>query len=127
MEVPDGVEHDVVREGTVPGFGATLCVDDVVGGRELVQEVEGFEAEDELAFREGLAEGGVDDEVVAIEGGSTVATTTKHLCIGGEGEAPDLGAAEGGRGIAGFEAVVEVEGGQRLSSDSSRKGGKGLR
>ena len=125
--MPYGMEHDVVRKAPVGGDGAALGVDDVVGRRKLVKEVKGFEAQDELAFREGLAEGGIQDEVVAIEGGCTVATTTKHLCISSEGEAPDLGAAEGGRGIAGFETVVEVEGGQRLSSDSSRKGGKGLR
>ena len=50
--MPYGVEHEVVGEGMVGGDGPTLCIDDVVGRRELVQEVESFETEDKLAAEE---------------------------------------------------------------------------
>ena len=79
--MPDGMEHDIVREGAVGGDGATLGVDIIVGGRKLVQEVEGLEAEDELAAEEWLAYGGVNDEIVAVEVGSAVATTAVHATI----------------------------------------------
>lgn len=48
-----------MREGAVGGDGATLGVDIIVGGRKLVQEVEGLETEDELAAEEWLAYGGL--------------------------------------------------------------------
>ena len=56
VHTPDGVEHEVVRQGAVPGLGSALGIDDVLCGGKLVQEVESFEAEDELAAHEGLAE-----------------------------------------------------------------------
>ena len=104
--MPGGVEHDVVRERPVPRDGASLRIDVIVDGRELVQEVEGFEAEDEFAFHERLTEGCVHDEVVAIEVGAAVAVAVEHGGVGCEGEASDLCAAEGGCGVAGFETVL---------------------
>ena len=73
-----------MREGVIDGFRATLSVDDIVGGGELVQEVEAFEAEDELTAHEGLAEGGIEHEVIGIEQGAAVTSTAIHGGIGGE-------------------------------------------
>jgi hypothetical protein len=92
VEVPDGVEHEVVGEGTVGGDGAALGVDEVVGRRELVEEVKAIEAEDELAYCYGLADGGVDDEVVAVEGGCAITATALHLSVSDKGESSELGA-----------------------------------
>ena len=50
------MRHDVVREGAVPRFGAALGVHGVLGVAELVQQVEGFDAGDELALEERLAD-----------------------------------------------------------------------
>ena len=61
------VQHGVVREGAVPGDGATLGIDGILDVGELVQEVEGFDAGDKLAFQERLAEGGVEHEVIGVE------------------------------------------------------------
>ena len=61
------MDHDVVREGVVPGFGAALGVDSVLRVAELVQQVEDFDAGDELALEERLADGGVQHEVVGVE------------------------------------------------------------
>ena len=44
-----------MRQGAIVGFCATLGIDEIVGCGELVKEVEGFEAQDKLAFRKGLA------------------------------------------------------------------------
>ena len=90
--MPYGVEHEVVGEGTVGGDGPTLCIDDVVGRRELVQEVEAVETEDKLAAEERLADGGVDDEVVAVEGGCAITATAVHLSVSCKGESSELGA-----------------------------------
>ncbi len=49
------MRHDVVREGAVPGLGTALGVHGVLGGGKLVEQVEGFDAGDELALEEGLS------------------------------------------------------------------------
>ena len=51
----DEVEHYVVGQRAVPRLGASLGVDRVLRGGELVQQVEGFHAGYQLAFQEGLA------------------------------------------------------------------------
>jgi len=53
------MRHNVVRQGAVPGLGATLGVHGILGVAELVQQVEGFDAGDKFALEEGLADGGV--------------------------------------------------------------------
>ena len=76
------MRHDVVREGAVPCLGATLGVHGVLGVAELMQQVEGFDASDELALEEGLADGGVQHEVVGVEFCAAVAATRVHVAIG---------------------------------------------
>ena len=53
------MRHDVVRQGAVPRFSAALGVHGILGVAELVQQVEGFDAGDELALEEGLADAAV--------------------------------------------------------------------
>ena len=62
------MRHDVVRQGAVPCFGAALGVDGVLGVAELVQQVEGFDASDELALEERLTDGCIDHKVIGVEG-----------------------------------------------------------
>ena len=76
------MRHDVVREGAVPGLGAALGVDGVLGVAELVEQVEGFDAGDELALEEGLADGGIQHEVVGVEFAAAVAATGVHVAVG---------------------------------------------
>ena len=51
----DEVEHHVVGQRAVPRLGASLGVDRVLRGGELVQQVEGFHAGYQFALQEGLA------------------------------------------------------------------------
>ena len=76
------MRHDVVRQGAVPRFGAALGVDGVLGVAELVEQVEGFDAGDELALEERLADGGVQHEVVGVEVRAAVAATAVHVAVG---------------------------------------------
>ena len=76
------MHHDVVRQGAVPGLGAALGVHGILRVAELVQQVEGFNASDELAFEEGLADGGVQHEVVGVEVRAAVAATAVHVAVG---------------------------------------------
>ena len=76
------MQHDVVRQGAVPRFGAALGVDAVLGVAELMQQVEGFDAGDEFAFEEGLADGGVEHEVVGVEFAAAIAATGVHVAVG---------------------------------------------
>ncbi len=75
------MRHDVVRQGAVPCLGAALSVDAVLRVAELVEEVEGFDAGDELALEEGLADGGVQHEVVGVEFAAAVAATGVHVAV----------------------------------------------
>ena len=76
------MRHDVVREGAVPGFGAALSVHAVLGVAELVEQVEGFDASDELALEEGLADGGVQHEIVGVQFAAAIAATGVHIAVG---------------------------------------------
>ena len=76
------VSHDVVRQGAVPRFGAALGVDGVLGVAELMQQVEGFDAGDEFAFEERLADGGVQYEVVGVQFAAAIASTGVHVTVG---------------------------------------------
>ena len=78
------MRHDVVRQGAVPRFGAALGVDGVLGVAELVEQVEGFDAGDELALEERLADGGVQHEVVGVEFAAAIAATAVHVAVGGK-------------------------------------------
>ena len=75
------MQHDVVREGAVPGLGAALGVHGVLGVAELMQQVEGFDAGDELALEEGLADGGVEHEVIGVQLAAAIAATRVHVAI----------------------------------------------
>ena len=110
IEVPNGVEHEIVRQGTVPGFRPALGVDNILGGGKLMEEVKAFEAEDEFAVHERLAEGGIEYEVIGIQRSAAIATTAVHGGIGGESHAANLLAGESGGGVFGAEAIAEVEG-----------------
>ena len=59
-------------------FGAALGVDGVLRVAELVEQVEGFYAGDELALEEGLADGGVQHEVVGVQLAAAIAATGHH-------------------------------------------------
>ena len=76
------MQHDVVWEGAVPCFGAALGVHGVLGVAELMQQVEGFDAGDELALEEGLADGGVQHEVVGVQFAAAIAATGVHVAVG---------------------------------------------
>ena len=76
------MHHDVVRQGAVPRLSAALGIDGVLRVAELVEQVEGFDAGDELALEEGLADGGVQHEVVGVEFAAAVATTGVHVAVG---------------------------------------------
>ncbi len=76
------MRHDVVRQGAVPCLGATLGVHGVLGVAELVQQVEGFDAGDELALEERLADGGVQHEVVGVQFAAAIAATAVHVAVG---------------------------------------------
>lgn len=76
------MRHNVVREGAVPCLGAALGVHGVLSGGKLVQEVEGFNAGDELALEEGLADGGVQHEVVGVQFAAAIAATAVHIAVG---------------------------------------------
>ena len=76
------MRHDVVRQGAVPRFGAALGVHGVLGVAELVEQVEGFDAGDELALEERLADGGVQHEDVGVEFAAAVAATAVHIAVG---------------------------------------------
>ena len=71
-----------MRQGAVPRFGATLGVDGVLRVAELVEDVEGFDAGDEFAFEERLADGGVQHEVVGVQFPAAIAATRVHIAIG---------------------------------------------
>ena len=75
------MRHDVVRQGAVPCLGAVLGVHAVLRVAELVQQVEGFDTGDELAFEERLAEGGVQHEVVGVQFAAAVAATRVHIVV----------------------------------------------
>ena len=76
------MRHDVVRQGTVPGLGAALGVHGVLRVTELVEQVEGFDAGDEFALEEGLADGGVQHEVVGVQFAAAIAATGVHVAVG---------------------------------------------
>ena len=76
------MQHDVMRQGAVPCFGTSLGVDGVLCIAELVEDVEGFDAGDELALEERLADGGVQHEVVGIEFPAAIAATRVHIAVG---------------------------------------------
>ena len=76
------MQHDVVWQGAVPRFGAALGVHGVLGVAELVQKVEGFDAGDELALEERLADGGIQHKVVGVEVRAAVAATAVHVAVG---------------------------------------------
>lgn len=76
------MRHDVVRQGAVPRLGAALRVHGVLGVAELVELVEGFDAGDELALEERLADGGIQHEVVGIQFAAAVAATGVHIAVG---------------------------------------------
>ena len=76
------MQHDIVREGAVPRFGAALGIDGVLGGGKLVEDVEGFDAGDELAFEERLADGGVQHEVIGVQFAAAIASTGVHVAVG---------------------------------------------
>ena len=76
------MRHNVVRQGAVPCLGAALGIDGVLRVAELVQQVEGFDAGDELALEEGLADGGVQHEVVVVEFAAAIAATGVHIAVG---------------------------------------------
>ena len=76
------MRHDVVRQGTVPCLGAALSVHGVLRVAELVEQVEGFDAGDELALKERLADGGVQNEVVGVEFAAAVAATGVYVAVG---------------------------------------------
>lgn len=99
-----------MRKGMIPGFRSALSIDNVLRGGKLVQEVEAFKAKDELALCEGLTEGGVEDEVVGVQRGATVAATTVHTTICRYGESPNFCSKKGGGCVAGFKSVAEVKG-----------------
>ena len=82
MEVVDKMEHHVVGQGAIPCFGTPLCVDCILRAGELVQNVERFKTGYELALQQRLADGGVDYEVVGIEGGTSIASAAAHPRIG---------------------------------------------
>ena len=102
------MRHDVVRKGAVPCFGAALGVDGVLGVAELVQQVEGFDASDELALEERLTDGGVQHEVVGVQFAAAVAATAVHVAVGRER------GVDARQGVAGGEAVLEVGGVERF-------------
>ena len=76
------MQHDVVRQGAVPCFGAALGVHGVLGGGKLVEEVEGFDAGDELTLEERLADGCVQHEVVGVQFAAAIAATAVHVTVG---------------------------------------------
>ena len=75
------MRYDVVREGAVPCLGAALGVHGVLRIAELVQQVEGFDAGDELALEEGLADGGVQHEIVGVQFAAAVAAAGVHIVV----------------------------------------------
>ena len=75
------MRHDVVRQGAVPRFGAALGVHGILRVAKLVEQVEGFNAGDEFALEEGLADGGVQHEVVGVQFAAAVAATRVHIVV----------------------------------------------
>ena len=75
------MRHNVVREGAVPCLGATLGVDAVLRVAELVEQVEGFDAGDELALEERLADGGIQHEIVGVQFAAAIAATAVHIAV----------------------------------------------
>ena len=102
------MRHDVVREGAVPCLGATLGVDSVLRVAELVEQVEGFDAGDELALEERLADGGIQHEVVGVQFAAAIAATAVHVAVGRQR------GVQARQGVAGGEAVLEVGGVERF-------------
>ena len=102
------MRHDVVREGAVPCFGAALSVHAVLGVAELVEQVEGFDASDELALEERLADGGIQHEVVGVQFAAAIAATAVHIAVGRQR------GVQARQGVASGEAVLEVGGVQSL-------------
>lgn len=47
-----------------------------------MEDVEGFDAGDELALEEGLADGGVEHEVVGVQLAASIAATRIHGAVG---------------------------------------------
>ena len=76
------MRHDIVRQGAVPCLGATLGVHAVLRVAELVEQVEGFDAGDKFALEEGLADGGVQHEVVGVQFAAAIAATAVHIAVG---------------------------------------------
>ena len=74
--------HHVVWQGAIPRDGAALGIDGILGVGKVVQEVEGFDAGNELAFQEGLREGGVEHEVIGVEVAAAIATAAEHVAVG---------------------------------------------
>ena len=71
IEVPDGMEHEVVRKGTVGGHGAALGVDVVAEASDLTEEVVAAKLQEPLALADGLRERGIPIETVVVQ-----------LCVG---------------------------------------------
>ena len=103
-----------MRQGAVPRLGTSLGVDGVLGVAELVQDVESFDASDELALEERLADGGVQQEVVGVEFATAIAATRVHVAVGRECQAFSRTLPKGRSGVAGREAILEVDGVQCL-------------
>ena len=110
VPVVDDVEHKVAGKGAVPCLRSAQGIDFVLRAGKLPKEVEGFHAQDEFPFPEGLTEGGVEDEVVGIEVEAAITATAVHGGIGREGESAYLCAAEGRSGVSGRETIFKVYG-----------------
>ena len=79
--MPDKMQHDVVREGTIPRFNASLGVDHVLCGVELVKEIKRLKPSNESVFQERLADRGIKQKVVRIQFGASIAATAVHCGV----------------------------------------------
>ena len=98
------MRHDVVWQRAVPCLRASLCVHCILCRRQLVQQVEGLNANNELALEEGLADGGIQHEVVGVQLAAAIATAGVHCSVYRER------GVYAWNGIAGGQAIVEIKG-----------------
>ena len=75
-------QKSVSAQSIAPSLGASLCVHGVLGGRQLVQQVECLDADDELALEEGLADGGIQHKVIGVQLTAAIAATGVHVAVG---------------------------------------------
>ena len=82
------MQHHVMGQRTIPRLRTPLCIDTILRGRDLMQQVERFNPCNEFALTERLAERGIQHKIIRVQfrtaiPPATVASADKVVLIRG--------------------------------------------